>query len=183
MNCFNHLNVNQFGYRKKTSCKHAYFIANEVVNYYKQGGSKIFFISLDASKAFDKLWRAGLFYKLIGKIESSVWRILYYYYKISTMVVKYGCLGKMFLIKEGVKQGGILSPFLFNLFLDDLISECKKLNLGAKIGPYNLSIIAYCDDIVILSPIENHAQLLINYCDTYSKKWKMEFNTNKYDMN
>ncbi|CAF1123171.1 unnamed protein product, partial [Brachionus calyciflorus] len=68
MECFKEIHPNQFGYKKNSSCKQAHFIVNETINYYRQNGSKIHLISLDATKAFDKLWRDGLFYKLIGKI-------------------------------------------------------------------------------------------------------------------
>ncbi len=59
-------NVNpcQFGYRRNTSCKTEFFVANEAFQYYKFAGSNMHAVSLDAAKAFDKLWRVGLFYSL-----------------------------------------------------------------------------------------------------------------------
>ncbi|RMZ99149.1 RNA-directed DNA polymerase from mobile element jockey, partial [Brachionus plicatilis] len=65
MECLSCIHTNQFGYKKKLSSKHAYFLVNEVANYYKKNGSKLHVLSLDATKAFDKMWRDGLFYKLI----------------------------------------------------------------------------------------------------------------------
>ena len=47
---------NQFGYKKMTSCKSAYYVVNETINYYKVGSSNCHVVSLDAAKAFDKLW-------------------------------------------------------------------------------------------------------------------------------
>ena len=55
MNFTKKIHINQFGYRKKTSCKSAYFVVNETINYYRRKNSNIFLVSLDASKAFDKL--------------------------------------------------------------------------------------------------------------------------------
>ena len=60
---------NQFGYKPYTSCKHAYFVANETIQFFTSGKSSLNLVSLDATKAFDKLWRAGLFYKLKDKIR------------------------------------------------------------------------------------------------------------------
>ena len=60
------IHQNQFGFRKLTSTKHAYFVLNETLIYYQKGGSHCKVISLDASQAFDKLWRDGIFFKLIG---------------------------------------------------------------------------------------------------------------------
>ena len=61
---FTDFHRNQFGYKNKTSCKQAHYVVNEIINYYQQRGSKIYLISLDATKAFDRLWRDGLLYKL-----------------------------------------------------------------------------------------------------------------------
>ncbi len=55
-------------------------------------------------------------------------------------------ISKMFQIKEGVKQGGILSPYLFNYFMNELLDESDNLNIGANIGKFNFSLISYCDD-------------------------------------
>jgi hypothetical protein len=107
-------NSNQFGYRRKTSCKHAFFTDNETIQYFKKGKSDIFVVSLDASKAFDKLWRAGLFKMMLGKAEPIYWRILYNYYSDSKMIVKIkDKTSNAIRTTEGVKQGGVLSPYLF----------------------------------------------------------------------
>ena len=67
-------------------------------------------------KAFDKLWRDGMIYKLINKLEKREWLVLKKYYKISeAKIVCNGVFSKQFKIATGVKQGGILSPFLFNI--------------------------------------------------------------------
>ena len=169
-----------FGYKKKTSCKHAFYCVNEVINFYRQGKSKIHLVSIDASKAFDKLWRDGLFFKLIGKIPNELWRILHIYYGNSRAMVKYdGLTSHVFNISEGVKQGGVVSSYLFNFFINDLIENCVNLDIGAKINRLNLSIIAYCDDVMILSPSVGQAIKLLNECFSYSIQWKIEFNPKK----
>ena len=171
---------NQLGYKQNTSCKHAYYLVNETVIYYRNGKSPLHIISLDASKAFDKLWRAGLFYKMIGKMEPCLWRILYNYYSLSKIIVKINDKkSDQIKISEGVKQGGILSPFLFNFFIDDLIRSCVDSGLGARMGRQSLCIVGYCDDLILLSPIVKHAEILLEKCERYAKKWKMEFNVKK----
>jgi hypothetical protein len=171
---------NQLGYKANTSCKHAFFLVNETINYYNSGKSPLFIISLDASKAFDKLWRGGLFFKLIGKMEPRFWRVLYNYYLRSKIIVKYNNQkSNSIQISEGVKQGGILSPFLFNFFLDGLLANCLDKNIGAKIGETNLSIIGYCDDLLLMSTNPKHLELLLNECVEYAQSWKMEFNSKK----
>ncbi|RNA02569.1 RNA-directed DNA polymerase from mobile element jockey-like, partial [Brachionus plicatilis] len=60
-----------------------------------------------------------------------------------------------------------------------MLSECTDLKVGAKIGEINLSILAYCDDIVLLSPSEKHIKILLRTCEEYAKDWKIEFNASK----
>jgi hypothetical protein len=91
--------------------------------------------SLDASKAFDKLWRAGLFYKLRDKIPVEYWRAIKSYYNESQIVVKLNNeKSDIYTTTEGVKQGSILSGFMFNFFIDDLLRESLNYQIGAKMG-------------------------------------------------
>ena len=50
------LNSSQFVYKDNTSCKTAFFVANETAQFYKSGRSNLHMVSLEAPKAFDKLW-------------------------------------------------------------------------------------------------------------------------------
>jgi hypothetical protein len=153
---------------------------NETLNHYKCGGSNCHIVSLDAAKAFDKLWRDGLFFKLIPWTEAVVWRLLYHYYAMSYVAVDVdGCRSDVFKISEGVKQGGVLSSALFNFFMDALLEKLLNLNVGAIIGDVNTSAIAYCDDFSLMSPVEGHIQLLLDECSTYAEDWKLSFNPSK----
>ena len=173
-------NNKQFGYKANTSCKHASFIINETLSYHKKGGSPCYVISLDMKKAFDRMWRDGLFKKLMNNIEQPIWRALYNYYSSSKGRVKINNeLSEEFTIKEGVKQGGILSPYLFNYFMNELLNESDKSNIGATINNINVSLISYCDDLVILSPVVNHVIHILKLCEDYAEKWKLIFNVDK----
>lgn len=170
----------QFGYKANTSCKSTFFVVNEVMQYYQAGHSPLHIVALDAKKAFDKLWREGLFFKLINKADNIVWRALYAYYSQSSIIVSVDkCRSQEFRTTQGVKQGGKLSPYLFNYFIDGLIQENNALNVGALIGEFNLSTIGYCDDLALLSPLASHMQLLLDNAARYAAKWKMEFNSQK----
>lgn len=126
------------------------------------------------------MWRSGLFFQLINVIEPAFWRALFSYYRKSGIIIKKnGQLSKKFKTSEGVKQGGIASPHLFNFFINGLIEECLKLDLGAKICKANVSVIAYCDDIILISPIKAHLDKLLDCCADYACKWKIEFNPKK----
>ena len=56
----------------------------------------------------------------------------------------------------------MLSPPLFNLFINDLATYLKSLDLGVKVGDETLCIMLYGDDIVLLAECETDLQLLLN---------------------
>ena len=63
--------------------------------------------------------------------------------------------------------------------LNDLLVKCQNLDVGAKIGNCCASILAYCDDLLLLSSNETHMQLLLDCCLNYAAEWKLEFNASK----
>ena len=171
---------NQFGYKPHTSCKHAFFVVQECSTYYRMRHTPLHVVSLDATKAFDKMWRAGLFYKLIDKCPAHVWRALVNYYKKSSIKVKVdNKMSDEYVTREGCKQGGVLSPFLFNFFIDDLLRELEASDLGASINGQYLGVVAYCDDITLLSSRACDMQAMLEKCQSYADAWKLVFNPKK----
>ena len=81
-------------------------------------------------------------------------------------------ISKSLQTTEGDKQVGTLSPFLFNFFKDDLISENISMNIRAKLNDINISILAYCDGILLLSSNEAHMNALLRCCHIFFCKWK-----------
>ena len=120
----------------------------------------------------------GTFFKLKDSIPVIFWRTLYNYYNSSNIVVKLGNeVTNPFKITDGVKQGGILSPYLFNFYVNEMILACTDLNIGCKIGNLNVTIVSYCDDIVLLSPTKSSLQKLLDKCNEYGLLWN--FNPTK----
>jgi hypothetical protein len=121
-----------------------------------------------------------LFYKLIKKLEKREWLILKRYYNISAAkIVCNNEYSNQFKIVTDVKQGGILSPFLFNMFIDELLECILNMNIGAKIGNMNMNLISYCDDLNLLFSNHVHGQIMLNKCNEFAENWKIRFNPKK----
>jgi hypothetical protein len=120
----------------------------------------IFAFSLDAVKAFDKVWREALFYKL-KKLKINIKLIILlriYYDKLASKVKLGSFLSILFKLLRGLKQGGVLSGALFNTFIDNLIKECCASNLGASFFEIILCIFGFCDDVCLLSESKEELQ-------------------------
>ena len=82
-------------------------------------------------------------------------------------------------VYSGVRQGGVLSPHLFALYIDDLIKELRKLKNGCYVVDIFLACIVYADDICLLAPCRSALQLLLNTCETYGLQWCLSYNPSK----
>ena len=56
-----------------------------------------------------------------------------------------------FTVSNGVKQGGVLSPVLFCVYIDSLLHSVAECGVGCFIGRVFVGALVYADDIVLLS--------------------------------
>ena len=171
----------QFGFKKRSSTTHALHCLKQTVNYYVNNGSRLFCSFLDASKAFDRLVHSGLFMKLMKrKIPLVFLRIIMSWYDGLLCRLKWGdAYSDWFAITAGVRQGGVLSPDFYSIYVDDLLDELKALDKGC----YFLSLFAaaffYADDMAIIAPSVHGLQCLLNVCTAYCDQWDICLNPKK----
>ena len=79
----------------------------------------------------------------------------------------------------GVRQGGVLSPLLFSIYVDGLVDKVNACRQGCYISCINFSIIMYADDIVLLAPTITSLQILLQTCETELDSLDMKINTCK----
>ena len=107
-------------------------------------------------------------------------RLLLNMYVNQKIQVKWNCkLSEPFSVKNGVRQGGILSPLLFSLYMDELLLELKETGIGCHIGNHYFGVLGYADDIVLLCPTKEGLRRLINICEKYAFKHDILFNGSK----
>ena len=144
----------------------------------EQKSSYISFIGFE--KAFDWIDRGMLKYKLIlynvdGKYSEAV-RAMYN----NTRAIEVNHMfSSWFDTRFGVRQGDTLSPTLFNIFLNDLVTDIENLHRGIETDKLSLSVLCYADDIVIITENEDNMQLVLDYITVWCKRWRMKVNTKK----
>jgi len=107
------------------------------------------------------------FLKMDRKIPHNLLTLLEKWFSVSTGTsrVKWGSSYSKFLkLLCGVRQGGVLSPFLFAVFVDSVVDRVKATGLGCYLNSVCVSILLYADDIILSSPSVKAPQLLLEVC-------------------
>ena len=122
-------NPNQFGFKRKHGTDQCIYVLKEIFNLYRRLNGSVFVCFLDASKAFDRVNHRTLFKQLGARgVPGYILRILIYWYKNQDMCIRWGdAYSAKFKVTNGVRQGGILSPCIFNVYVDELSEELKKV--------------------------------------------------------
>ena len=123
-------------------------LLKQIVEFYNRSSS-VYVCYLDASKAFDRINHWCLFNTLVElDINIIIIRLLV------TFCVRWGntysqCFSVSLL---GVRQGGIIFPILFNLYIDYLSARLNRSNIGCCLNNELVNHLMYADDTCIISP-------------------------------
>src|SRR6187551_2689476 len=105
-----------------------------------------------------------------------------YKHDTARVLLNIGNVSHTFSVNQGVKQGCVLSPLLFILFIDGFPYHLQNINTDApKIGPENRSIpvLLFADDLVILSETQTGLQKGLDELEQFCSKMKLNVNTKK----
>jgi len=79
-------------------------------------------------------------------------------------------------VSNGVRQRGVLSPYLFAVYLDDLSNELNNSNAGCYIGEVLLNHLMFADDICVFCPSVRWLQRILYVCQAYAESHGIIFN-------
>ena len=191
------MHENQAGFRELYSTIDHGFTLYIIFNLYKRLNKDLYMAFIDYAKAFDTIWRAGLWIKLLdmgisGKFLNIIKKM---YEKSKSCVFVNNIKSDSFSSEMGVKQGEILSPLLFALYINDLESHLKGKGVQTLSGitstanevsttydlEFMLDILAlfYADDTIIFSDSALCLQFALDELHDYCSLWKLVVNEGK----
>jgi hypothetical protein len=154
----------------------------ETVNYFLNRDTPVFSCFLDLSKAFDLVSFSKLFSKLHNRIGPIFIRLLAYIYVFQSCCVDWGgTKSKPFNVSCGIRQGAVLSPILFSIYIDELFKVLSCSGFGCHINGLFYGLIGYADDLVLLSPNFQGLQGMFDIVKSFLNNLGLKISVNRID--
>ena len=156
----------QTGFQPNMGCMMTAFMVRESVHYTAEFGSKLYMCFLDIRQAFDRVWQDLLMVKLYRKgfNISLIKAIIDLYEDMVSCVRSQGFTSDWFPVKQGTRQGGCLSPFLYLVFGNDLLDELSKNAYCFMMYGLQCGFPSYADDLLLLSLLKRGMNYLMDIC-------------------
>ncbi len=88
-------------------------------------------------------------------------------------------MSSQFGVVNGVKQGGVLSPLLFAVYIDGFLIRLEEIGMVCHMGIRFIGAIAFANDLNLLAPTLSGLKSLIDVCEKYAKDVNIKFNGSK----
>ena len=175
----NLLHLHQGGFQNEKGTLEHIYVFQEAFAQTKQ----LYTAFIDLRKAYDTVWREGLFSKL-SKLNAPqfIQKMTRAMLVNTTSVTKVNNhLSSIYATTNGLTQGSISSPMLFNLYINDLIQELHdQQHIGIKLTTNaQINCLFFADDIVLLAQSHSDLNKLLMICRNFFSKWKLELNPDK----
>ena len=148
---------------------------------YLQHQQDLYHVFIDFKKAFGRVWHAALWATIKYNISANLIRVIKHFYGKATSAVLFnGSIGDWFRTTVGVRQGCLLSPTLFNILPERIMTDASQNYEGTvSIGGRTITNLRFADDIGGLAGEEEEPAKLAECLDKASTAYGMEISAEK----
>ena len=167
----------QAGFRTGRSTTEQIFNLRILCEKYPQHQQNLYHVFIDFKKAFDRVWQAALWatmrkYNISANLVRTIKQL---YDKATSAVQMNGSIGEWFRTTVGVRHGCLLSPTLFNIFLERIMFDALEEHDGkVSIGGRNITNLRFADDIDALTEEEQELEALVESLDITCTRYKVK---------
>ena len=172
----------QAGFQAGLSTTEQIFNLRIICERYLQHQQDLYHVFVDFKKAFDRVWHAALWATMnLYNINGNLIKLIQNLYNKATSAVKINnSRGDWFRTTVGVRQGCLLSPTLFNLFLERIMEDALEGHEGTvSIGGRTVVNLRFADDIDGLAGKEEELVSLVERVDSTSTAYGMQISEEK----
>ena len=178
------LNTEQAGFRRGRGCIDHAFVLKTAIDDTLARGDGLLAAFLDIKKAYDSVWRDALWCKLYERgVRGKLWRMLRALYSSVEATVRVNdAHSAPFQLANGLRQGCVLSPLLFNVFIDDLVDDLRRADVGIALGPQRqvrIPALLFADDVTLVARDAVGLHRAFEFYELWCRKWRMETNVAK----
>lgn len=167
----------QAGFRQYKSTEDQTTHLSQIIEDAFQAQKAVLAVFIDLQKAFDKVWKDGLLVKLLRcGIRGNMyqWTKSYLHNRRARVSVDGRC-GQKVLLRQGVPQGGVLSPSLFILFINDIVAELPR---GVHAALYADDLVLWCSE-EYATTATYRIQIALENVAAWAESWCVTINREK----
>ncbi len=158
-------------------------ILKEIINTQRTRKRPLYLAFLDVTKAYDKAWSDGIMYALHNSgLTGPIWNITRKLNQnLRAQIKTKDGLTRQIIIKDSIRQGGVLSVLEYANVMDEIAKEICKMNKGIKIPGTEKTIgcLLWMDDVLLMANSEEELQNMLNETDKIANKYHLVFGEEK----
>lgn len=180
------LSESQSGFRPGRSTQDHIFTIKQIIEKRQLQNKNLYLAFIDIKKAFDSVPRAKVWKSLKERgVHNKIVRVVEDIYRTNiNQIIRNNMKSEGFVTEMGLRQGGGLSPTLFNVYMDKIIKKCEKETSKMFVGYKNLKRVeiaegVFVDDVVLLAGNERQLQVNLDIWKKTMEEEGMNINADK----
>jgi len=172
----------QGAFRRGRSCVDQLFIVRQLGEKIIEKNRRMLMVCVDLEKAYDRvdrelLWKVLRTYGVNGALMRAVKSL---YENSKACVIVQGKESDWFKVGQGVRQGCTMSPWLFNIFMDNIVREAKqRFDGGVEMELGTIQLLLFADDLMLVAERDEDAERNMKVLEEVMTKWRMTINWGK----